>query len=213
MQYLARSAVAAAAAMTSSLSYTQPVHLEMVSSVDLQMNSGRTELIERPTLPVEFARNFKFIFDHDLLLTNDFFSKDNLKNLFNLRTVEITKDDESIFVLSSDFSGIFPRERAPEFFGGSVASASFVGGKVSRNSELVSAELNFRIESGGPSFQVAEHIFGSALVLVPPMPFAHGSAPPATDPHGNEDWKYETALGRLEKSIVLGFNPAGHFLP
>ena len=50
-------------------------------------------MISRPKTPVEFARNLKFILDHDLLLQDEFYTEANLKDIFNLEEVDVFKDN------------------------------------------------------------------------------------------------------------------------
>jgi hypothetical protein len=209
MQYLARSAVAAATAMTSTLNYAQPVHIEVSNSDDSIAEKEEDKMISRPKLPIEFAHNFKYIFDHNLLLSDDFFSNENLKNIFNLNTVKVNQGDKNTLVLSDDFSGVFPRTAMPEAFGGPVPSASLVVYKAIDSSGSVSASLNFGMKAGGPNFQGTEQIFGDKFIRLYQMPSPHGGPSPATAAHGNENWKYELTDGGVAKAIIIGFNPGG----
>jgi hypothetical protein len=209
MQYLARSAVAAATAMTSTLNSAQPEHIEVSNSDDSIAEKEEDKMISRPKLPIEFAHNFKYIFDHNLLLSDDFFSKDNLREIFNLSSVRIAKDDRGISIVSSDFSGVFPRKKMPEAFGGSIAGASIVGNRRIDSSGLITAGLNFGMNAGGPNFQEAMRIFNNKFIRLNSMPSPHGGPSPATAAHGNESWRFESSDGIFKKIINLGFNSNG----
>lgn len=210
MQFLATSATAAVTALVSSLSYAQPVHVLTQNHHALPAGTEVSQMISRPKLPVEFAMNLKYIFDHDLLLQDDFYSEANLKNVFALNEVSIVNENHDISITANNFSGIFPRKKASELFGGSVPSASLVGGKTPiSDSTLVKAGINFGFDEGGPTFQETLRIFGEQFVRINSMPSPHGGPLPATAAHGNETWKYEHSVEKQEKSVTLGFNRTG----
>lgn len=181
----------------------------MLNSDNQEMGEEKSQIISRPKLAVEFARNLKYIFDHDLLLRDDFYSEDNLKIIFNLSEIKINKDDKGIYILSSDFVGIFPKKEGPKSFGGSIASASFVGNKIKDSSGSIVAGLNFGMKEGGPNFEETQRIFGKKLVLVYQVPSPHGAPLSATAAHGNESWRYGHCDGVVKKMINLGFNSNG----
>ena len=88
MRYIATT-VMAAATMTSSLVLAQPAAPPAMQSVSPQAGEEVSHMISRPKTPTEYARNLKFIFDHNLLLQDEFYVEANLKDIFNLEEVSI----------------------------------------------------------------------------------------------------------------------------
>jgi hypothetical protein len=210
MQFFVTTVAATATAAVSILSYAQPTHIETPYINAPQAGMEVTQIISRPKLPIEFAKNLKYIFDHNLLLRDDFYSEANLKDIFNLNEISIVNEDHDISIAANNFSGIFPRKKASELFGGSAPSASLVGGKKRPGSPaLVKAGLNFGMDEGGPDFSETFRIFGNEFVRLTPMPSPHGGPPLATATHGNEAWKYELTAGKIKKIMTLSFNPEG----
>ncbi|SAL11840.1 hypothetical protein AWB68_00055 [Caballeronia choica] len=212
MRYIATT-VMAAATMTSSLVFAQPTAPPTMQSVSPQAGEEVSHMISRPKTPTEYARNLKFIFDHDLLLQDEFYVEANLKDVFNLEEVSIVdsgnKLERDISIAANPPASIFPRIKASEFFGGSVPSAGFVGGKKQSESGLTTAGINFGMNEGGPNFDETRRIFGESFVRLASLPNPHGGPPPATDPHGNESWRYQVFDDKTEKKITLSFNPGG----
>ena len=91
MRYIATT-VMAAATMTSSLVLAQPAAPPAMQSVSPQAGEEVSHMISRPKTPTEYARNLKFIFDHDLLLQDEFYMEANLKDIFNLEEVSIINE-------------------------------------------------------------------------------------------------------------------------
>jgi hypothetical protein len=209
MQFLAMSAIATGTALVNSVSYAQAVHVETPQSQTAASTVEETQMIVRPKLPIGFAKNLKFIFDHDLLLEDSFYTKNNLKKIFNLKNPNINKEKNHVSIIDTDFNEIFPRKNAPEHLGGSIASASLVGGKTDHENGSITAGINFSMDQGGPSFEEVKLIFGGALVFIPRMPSPHGGPLASTSRHGNENWEQKISELDIEKKIVLAFNPAG----
>jgi hypothetical protein len=218
------------APLTSSLRYAQPedtpqLHPALASKLDYAQSSPPSvrpispeageeanEIVSRPKTPVEFARNLQVIFDHDLLLQDDFYTEASLKNVFNLAEVRISGGDDGahrqVSIASSHFVSIFPWTAIPgrsDF----TPSAQLVGARTIHESGLITAGINFGMDEGGPDFVLTWRIFGEKFSRLRLEPTPHGSPPPATAPHGNEKWRYQQVDGQTEKMITLGFNPAG----
>src|SRR5689334_10465748 len=77
----------AAASTTSRLKYVQVAKSPTTQSVPPHTSEEVSQMISRPKTPIDFVRNCKFIFDNDLLLKDEFFSEENLKNFFSLDEV------------------------------------------------------------------------------------------------------------------------------
>jgi hypothetical protein len=171
------------------------------------------EMISRPKTTVEFVRNLKVIFDQDLLLQDQFYSEENLKNVFSLDEVFIDKSndngEEKISIIASVSDSVFPRIKTSGSFGGSIANAGFAGGRTMQRSGSTTAVINFGMYEGGPDFDTALRIFAKKLEYLRPQPSPHGGPPPATASHGNERWRYRQADARTDKTITLVFNQAG----
>jgi hypothetical protein len=199
-------------ALTSNLSSVQQASSPIAQSVSPQSGEEVQQMISRPKTPVEFVKNLKVIFDDDLLLQDGFYTEANLKDIFSLEKVNIDKrtedSEQNISISGSVSDSIFPRIKTSEFLGGSTPSAQFVGGKIDQ-SELIRAGLNFGMYEGGPDFDAATKIFERKFVRVPPQPSPHGGPGAATALHGNETWKFEQVNDQTDKTITIGFNPAG----
>jgi hypothetical protein len=209
VQYLARSAMAVTVTMVGSLSYAQPVHIEMLNSDNAKIGDKESQVVSKPKSPIEFVQNFKYIFDHDLLLKDNFYLEENIKNIFNLKIVKINKKDEEILILSNDFSDVFRREKTQEAFWWSMPSASLIVFKGYDASGLIRAGLSFGIKAGGPSFQETRQILGAKFELLNQVPSPHSVLSPATAAHGNESWRYELLEREVKKTITVAFNPGG----
>ncbi|MGU7780703.1 hypothetical protein [Burkholderia sp. PU8-34] len=202
-----------APALTSHLNAAQQAGSPTNQSVPPQGGEEVTQMISRPKTPIEFVRNLKVIFDHDLLLRDDFYTDASLKNAFNLEDTGVIRTDEEngdrrISVISSHFLSIFPCVKIPGR-DDLTPSAQLVGGKTTHQSGSVTAGVNFGMREGGPNFDETKRIFGGNFVFLMPEPSPHGSPPPATAPHGNERWKYQQVDERTEKTITIHFNSSG----
>ncbi|SAL11831.1 hypothetical protein AWB68_00054 [Caballeronia choica] len=212
MRHVATTAMAAAT-MTSSLAYAQPAVPPAMQSVIPQAGEEVSHMISRPKTPVEFARNLKFIFDHDLLLQDEYYTETNLKDIFNLGEVGLFKDNDGsgnrrISVSSSHFVSIFPWVPIPgrtDF----TPTAQLTAGRTIHDDGSIKAGVNFSMFEGGPDFAATQRIFGDEFIRLTPTPSPHGGPLPATAPHGNETWKRHWAEDKTEKSTTIGFNPAG----
>jgi hypothetical protein len=213
MQFLATGAAATATAVASSLSYAQPAHIQPQQVNAPQAGMEVTQMISRPKLPVEIAINLKYIFDHDLLLQDDFFTEARVEEIFNATEVGVINTDEDakkrINVSATRFDAVFPTTSAVELSVGSIKRATLWAGKTSHASGLITAGLNFSMEEGGPNFSESQRIFGPNFSLLPSRPFMHGGPLPATALHGNEAWKLRVVTGEFKRDITLGFNRAG----
>jgi hypothetical protein len=210
MQFLTMSAIATGMVGASSPSYAQPVHLQTPNYGTPQGGMEVTHMVEKPKLPIELAINLKYIFDHDLLLRNDFYTRESLQNFFNVVDVSVINEKDNISIATNDFSNIFPQKSIPGPLFDSTPRAQLTGGKISPNSSAsVIAAINFSMNLGGPNFEQTNRIFGGNLHRLTPIPFPHVGPPPPTAPHGNESWMYQQSNGATSKSIGLGFNPAG----
>jgi len=198
---------------TSGLKYVQVAKLPTTQSVPPHISEEVSQMISRPKTPVDFVRNLKFIFDHDLLLNDDFFSEANLKDVFNLDDAEVfidsTDTERKISIIQNPPESVFPRIKASDFFGGSAPGAGMVGGKTVSQSGSVKAVINFGMVEVGPDFDTAWKIFAEKFVRLPPEPYRHGGPPEATAPHGNETWRYTLAGDQIEKTLTVGFGPSG----
>jgi hypothetical protein len=201
------------ASTASGLKYVEAASSPTTQSVPPHTSEEVSQMISRPKTPVDFVRNLKFIFDHDLLLNDDFFSEANLKDVFNLDDAEVfidsTDTERKISIIQNPPESVFPRIKASDFFGGSAPGAGMVGGKTVSQSGSVKAAINFGMVEVGPDFDTAWKIFAEKFVRLPPEPYPHGGPGMATAPHGNETWRYEQADVNLEKTLTIGFNPAG----
>ncbi|QYD71859.1 hypothetical protein KZJ38_33380 [Paraburkholderia edwinii] len=201
------------ASTASGLKYVEAASSPTTQSVPPHTSEEVSQMISRPKTPIDFVRNFKFIFDHDLLLKDEFFSEENLKNFFNLNEVKVNTDpvgaDRNISFAANPPESIFPRIKASDFFGGWATGAGMVSGKTTHQSGLVTAAINFSMVEVGPDFDTAQKIFAEKFVRLPPEPYRHGGPPAATAPHGNEIWRYTLAGDQIEKTLTVGFNPAG----
>ncbi|MDN7426571.1 MULTISPECIES: hypothetical protein [unclassified Burkholderia] len=199
--------------LTSRLNTAQQASSPTNQSVSLQGGKEVAQMISRPKTPVEFVQNLKVIFDGDLLLQDAFYTEENLKNIFNLEEVSIFDDvngaDRQISIMASVPGSVIPRRKVPEAFGGSIPGANFVGGKTINQSGVTTAVINFGMYEGGPDFNAAQKIFKSEFVRVPPQPSPHGGPGAATAPHGNETWRCQIVDSHIDKTITVGFNPAG----
>jgi hypothetical protein len=203
----------APASTTSGLKYVQVVKSPTTQSVPPHTSEEVSQMISRPETPVEFVRNIKLIFDNNVLLKDELYSEINLKNVFNLESVHITRGVEQdgsdrISISSSHFLSIFPWVAIP----GRVdltPSAQLVGGKAVHQTGLVTAGINFFMDEGGPDFEESQKVFSEAFIRLPPEPSPHGGPPSATAPHGNETWQYKQMDDHSEKTLTIGFDPAG----
>jgi hypothetical protein len=197
----------------SSLKYVEVASSPTVEFVSPQAAEEANQMISRPKTPVDFVRNLKFIFDNDLLLKDEFFSEANLKDVFNLDEVWVSIDSTDkkrhIALIQNPPESVFPRIKASDSFGGSVPGAGMVGGKTTYQSGLVTAGINFGMVEVGPDFDTAQKIFAEKFVRLPPQLYSHGGPGMATDPHGNEHWRYKQTGDDVEKTLTIGFNPAG----
>ena len=213
MQFLATSATATATAVASSLSYAQPAHIQAQHVNAPQAGMEVTQMISRPNLPIEIAINLKYIFDHDLLLQDNFFSETRVEEIFNATEVAVINSEEDtkkrVSVSATKFDAVFPPTSAVDLSSGSTKRATLWAGKTLHASGLITAGLNFSMEDGGPNFSECQRIFGANFALIPSRPFMHGGPLPATALHGNEAWKFQVSTGKLKRDITLGFNPAG----
>jgi hypothetical protein len=213
MQFLATSTAATTTVVASGLSYAQPTHIQAQHVNAPQAGMEVTQMISRPKLPVEIVINLKYIFDHDLLLKDDFYSEARVEEIFSADAVQAINSEEDaekrISVSATRFDAVFPRTTADDLSGEAIKSATLWAGKTLHASGLVTAGLNFSMEKGGPSFSESQRIFGGHFELVPSRPFMHGGPLPATAQHGNEAWKRRSVTGELSRDITLGFNQAG----
>jgi hypothetical protein len=209
----AATTVMAAATMTSSLVFAQPTAPPAMQSGSPQAGEEARHMISRPTTPIEYARNLKFIFDHDLLLQDQFYAEANLKDVFNLEEVSIINErnvaKRDFLILERLPISIFPRMESSDYVDGLTPAADFVGGKRGGADGTVTAGINFYMGESGPSFDETWRIFGEKFVRLDPMPHPHGSPPAAKAPHGNESWRYQLSGENAEKMVTLSFNPAG----
>ncbi|CAB3759021.1 hypothetical protein [Paraburkholderia solisilvae] len=201
-------------AMASGLNDSQSAGPQSAPFVSLSMSKERDEMISRPKTATEFVLNLKVIFDQDLLLNDDFYNEENLKNVFNLDDVDVDRarnqnGEHQISLITSRFHSIFPREYIPGVTN-PVAGAQMVAGKTIHRSGLVTAAVNFGTLHGGPDFDETTRIFGRDFVYLPPMPNPHRVTPPATAPHGNEHWRYQEVSEGTERTITILFDPAGN---
>jgi hypothetical protein len=195
------------------LKYVQAASSSTVESVPPQAAEKVSQMISRPQTPVEFIRNFKFIFDNNLLLKDAFYSEANLKNVFSLESVHVTdaveqNGDDQISISSSHFLSIFPWVAIPGRID-LTPTAQLVGGKAVHQTGLVTAGINFFMDEGGPDFEESQKVFSEAFIRLPPEPSPHGGPPSATAPHGNETWQYKQMDDHSEKTLTIGFDPAG----
>jgi len=199
-------------ALTSHLNSAQQTSPPENQSVSSKGGKGVARMISKPKTPIEFVRNFKVIFDNDLLLQDAFYAEVNLKDIFNLESLKVSNridgSGKSISIVGRVSEEIFPRIKASEFFGGSTSGADFVGGRTDQL-ESIRGGLNFGMYEGGPDFDAAMKIFGKIFFLVPPQPSPHGGPSAATASHGNETWKFEQVDERTDRAITIGFIPAG----
>jgi hypothetical protein len=214
MQVIATTAAATATAVASSVGYAQPVHIQTQHFDAPQAGMEMNQMTSRPNQPAGIVQNIKHIFDHDLLLENDFYAEANVKKIFNVEEVSVltSSDDieQRISISTNSFDSIIPKRKASELFGGSVAGASLSAGKTTFSSGSITAHLHFIIAEGGPDFRATQQTFGDKFVLMPPAPPSfHGGPLPVKAPHGNENWKFELIAGDVKKDITLGFDEAG----
>jgi hypothetical protein len=203
----------AAASMSNGLKYVPAASSLTVESVPPRAVEEVSQMISRPKTPIEFVKNLKFIFDNNLLLNDDFYSEANLKNVFNLESVHLTgsveqNGDGRISISSSHFSSIFPWVAIPERID-LTPTAQLVGGKAVHHTGHVTAGMNFLMHEGGPDFDETQKVFAEKLIRLPPQPSPHGGPPAATAPHGNETWQYKQSDDQAEKTVTIGFDPAG----
>ncbi|WP_459625336.1 hypothetical protein [Burkholderia sp. 3C] len=203
-----------APALTSHLNSARQVVSPTNQSVSPQGGKEVTQMIPRPKTPVEFAKNLKVIFDSDLLLQDKFYTETNLKNIFNLEEVSISDDVDGgvrhILIMGSVPDSIISRRKVSEDFGGTVPGAQFVGGRKVHSSGFFSAALNFNLDKDGPNFDDAINIFAKKFIRLPPQLFSHGGPAKATEPHGNENWRYQQVDDKGCKIITISFDPTGN---
>ncbi|SAL74794.1 hypothetical protein AWB67_04661 [Caballeronia terrestris] len=202
-----------AAVVGSSLAFAQPAAPPLEQSSSPQVGEKVSHMISRPTTAIEYAKNLKFIIDHDLLLQDDFYTEANLKDVFNLEEVSITNNGSTperyISIAANPPAYIFPRIMASPLFGGSVPGATLVGGKSSHALGLITAGINFQLTEDGPSFVETQQIFGNDFVLFSsPTPPPHGPLANASAPHGNETWRKEDFAHNQNKVVTISFNAA-----
>jgi hypothetical protein len=202
----ATTAIATVAMLASTLSYAQSTPLQASAVIKDPPIINVTELIPRPVLPIEFVKNIRYIFDHDLLLRDDFFDENNLKETFNLSEAAITKDGRDVWMTSSEFSGPFPRFKALNDVAGTYASADISARKTTNQSTSDLANLSFWMYRGGPSFEQTKAIFGNGLTYINPLPSPHSIQTPTIGEHANQNWTKEYHEGSTSKSLILGFN-------
>jgi hypothetical protein len=83
MQVIATTAAATATAVASSVGYAQPVHIQTQHFDAPQAGMEMNQMTSRPNQPAGIVQNIKHIFDHDLLLENDFYAEANVKTIFS----------------------------------------------------------------------------------------------------------------------------------
>jgi hypothetical protein len=168
-------------------------------------------MIVRPKNQLELAQNLKYIFDHDLVLQDEFYTEASLKDLFGLDAIRRSDDattsgDGNISIVSSKFSSIFPQSKSLESqkF---IPGANLTGGKTTFKSGVIAAAINFSMDEGGPSFDETWAIFGNKFIkLEPQFPGTFGGPLPARAPHGNENWRRQWIGNETERVLTLGFN-------
>ncbi len=207
---LTTTAIATVAMLASTLIHAQSISFETLSSSTNPPTINVVELISRPTLPIEFIKNIKYIFDHDLLLQNSFYDEKNLKNIFNLSKVSISENEGDPWMSSGDFAGIFPRLMAEGAVGAAYASANITAGKYFSNQTAPDlANLHFRLSRGGPSFQSTISIFGNKFTRQDFTPIFHHQLTSPTSAYSNKNWNYSVSNGKITKTITLAFNSNG----
>ena len=209
----AASTVMAAAVVVSSLALAQPADPPPEQSGSPQMGEKMSHMISRPKTPTEYARNLKFIFEHELSLQDSFYAESNLKDVFNLEEVSVFEEGDGrkrSYSISAQLPySAFPRIKSTDYPDGLTPSVHFVGGKRYGVDGEIAAGINFGMGETGPTFDETRQIFGENFTRLAPMPSPHGGPPPAKDPHGNQSWKLELTDGKTEKKITLSFNPVG----
>jgi hypothetical protein len=201
---------ATTAAMASGLAYATPPE-SPARSVFPRIHEEVSQMIVRPKNQMELVKNLKYIFDHDLELQDEFYTEISLKDAFNFDKVIIdsannANGDRRISAMANELSSIFPQ---PDTSGGAdFMPKAFLGAvKASSAAGTITASVNFRIDSGGPSFQEAWKIFGEKFIkLIPELPPLHGGGLPARVPHGDEKWRREWVDDKSEKMLTLAFN-------
>jgi hypothetical protein len=203
----ATTAIATVAMLASTLSHAQSAPFQAPAAITNPLIINVTKLIPRPVLPIEFFENIKYIFDHDLLLRDDFFDENELKNVFNLTEMTLIKEGRDAWMTSGDFAGPFSRLTAQGVSSGGQPSASILVGKNFTNRSAPDlASLNFSMNQGGPNFEQTEAIFGNGFTYMNPTPNPHAVSQPTTGEHANQSWKQEHYNGNTRKSIIFGFN-------
>jgi hypothetical protein len=198
------------AAIASSLAIALPPELTVQSRFS-QAREEVSQMIVRPKNKMELAKNLKFIVDHDLELNDDFYTEATLKDAFNFDNAIIdstsnANGDRRISVLANELSSIFPQpdtsegvDPIPKAFLGAVKTSSAAG--------VITTSVNFRMDSGGPSFEETWKVFGGKFIeLIPELPPLHGGGLPARVPHGDEKWRREWVDDKSEKMLTLAFN-------
>lgn len=213
MQFRNTGAAATATAMASGLTYGQPAHIQAQHVNAPQAGMEVTQMISRPKLPIEIAINLKYIFDHDLLLQDDFYSEAHVEEIFNATEVRVIETEEDtkkkINVSTTRFEAVFPRITATDESSGSIKRPTLWAGRTLHSSGFVTAGLHFSMAEGGPTFSESQKIFGAGFSLLRSGPFPRGGPLPATASHGNEAWKAILVTGEINRDITLVFNRAG----
>lgn len=133
-----------------------------------------------------------------------------MEDVLNRPDVYTANEDHRIAIRAANgLSNRFPRRDASEIYGDPAPYDPLVADRTTSSSGLITANLSFGIDEGGPNFQEVRHLFGKKFVRVASFQFPEGGSLPATASHGNEAWKYEFSGKNTSKSITLDFNRAG----
>ncbi|AMP15767.1 hypothetical protein CPter291_3532 [Collimonas pratensis] len=172
-------------------------------------------IVNKPTTQKQVLENMKFALDHDLLLREDFYSDENLKNFFDAKDVRryiVGANHKDFRVQTNNFEKLF---KPVEFDGNTYPGAQMAGGfAISETGEL-HGSINIDVSGVEQAprelyFNDVENVFGKNWELINEVRL-HGPLPYATGPHGNETIRYTLDDTLIKRGIVVEFHRNGSF--
>lgn len=224
----ATSVIATTVALSSNLAFTQipPTGIGQRSQSE-NIETEIHHLISSPKNSLDFLKNISYIFDHDLLLTKEFYSNTEITESFSINRRSYNPQQKNLpngtylfSAITSDFVGIFPNEiasPAPHASAGHIqldstpiATASILIDKRVTKSGKISAGINFSIRRGGPDFYQTMAVLNKNLLKIVTMPPHGKNSLPITGPHGDETWTYEIENNRIKRNMAVSFGQDGN---
>jgi hypothetical protein len=215
-----------AAALSSSLAFSQIPQMRYYQAAEIRDKTLEMKNLSRnPKSVSDFIVNIKYAFDHNLLLDDNFFKKENACDAFSIevefctpKEIHLQDGTHEITLRASNFVEIFPEERilsqaAPaqgnEAHRDSIPAAQILIDKTIDTSGTTRGLINFNTRTGGPNFNETIKILNANLSQVIEIPPPGKIQLPITGPHGDETWEHEFAAGYFTKKLVISFHEDG----